>query len=141
MTALDNLDQIVFASNLKTDTYGSPINHMINQIEEVFSECSVDDWDGYGARAVSQKTKWSGTTFIKYLPSGIPNPEFSADPDGHLSFEWYKDPRKIVTVSISPDDILYYAALVGDEKANGSAYLPDGLPEELLDLIHKVVSE
>ena len=72
------------------------------------------------------------------LPLGFPQPEVSGEPDGHINFEWYRSPRRVVSVSIGPDSRLYWAALIGTESPRGSARYIERIPEIILDQIARV---
>ena len=52
---------------------------------------------------------------IEALPHGFPSPTVTAEPDGYLNLEWYRNPRRLLSVSISPQSSLYWAALIGSE--------------------------
>ena len=138
-TGMESLDQIVLESNIKTSTYGTPFYQMINSIKEVFNDCSTDGWDGYNALAVRQDTAEYALSLIMCFPLDIPIPDFFADTDGHINFEWYKNSNRIVTASISQDGIIYYAALIEQESTNGWAFMSSRIPDDLYALIKKVV--
>ncbi len=76
--------------------------------------------------------------FIHALPLGYPLPSVGAEPDGHLTLEWYRNPRWILSVSISPEGILYYAALFGTRDVQGSARFWVEIPQPILELIKEV---
>ena len=76
-------------------------------------DCSLPGWDGYSAEPIAPETHDLAGEFLKALPLGIPVPHVSADPDGQITFEWYKNPRCTVSVSLSPDGDLHFASLVG----------------------------
>ena len=50
-----------------------------------------ENWDGYGASAISQQTLDNALRFIDTIeaaPHGLPAPEISPTPNGTISFEW-----------------------------------------------------
>jgi hypothetical protein len=74
---------------------------------------------------------------IKALPLGYALPSIGVEPDGHITLEWYRRPRWTLSVSVSPEGMLYYSALLGSEDPRGS-YLFDGqISETLLSLIYR----
>ncbi|MGI8980922.1 MAG: hypothetical protein ACR2FY_16975 [Pirellulaceae bacterium] len=105
---------------------------------EAWQPCKVANWDGEGAEAIEQVTYQNAYRLIEALPSGFPSPTVTAEPDGHISLEWYRHPRQILTVSISPEGTLYWAALVGSEDPRGSCRLFDEFPETLRHWIARV---
>jgi hypothetical protein len=105
---------------------------------EAWQPCKEPNWDGEGADAVEREAFQTAYLLIESLPSGIPSPTITAEPDGHLNFEWYKNPRRILSVSISPDGTLYWAALVGSEDPRGSCQFNGEFPKTLLYWIGRV---
>jgi hypothetical protein len=134
-----NLTENAPENHSDTWTYGYPHYNLLNQLGKVFSECSSEGWDGYGAAPVSKETFGYALFLIESLPPGFPTPEIGADSDGHLNFEWYNDPRHLVSVSISPEGKLYYAALIGEEKKHDSVPFTGEIPKKICDIIHEVV--
>lgn len=104
----------------------------------VWIECRQDDWDGYGALPVSEETVLNAYQFIEALPLDYPLPSIGAEPDGHLTLEWYRHPRWILSVSISSESNLYYAALFGQSDVRGSYFFLGEIPTRLLNLIQEV---
>jgi len=51
---------------------------------------------------------------------GVSAANVGAESDGHITFEWYTSPRHILSISVSPDGKLHYAALIGSRKAYGT---------------------
>lgn len=104
----------------------------------VVEQCSFPDWDGYGAEPVSKETARLAWNFLAALPLGMPAPAVSAEPDGHLTFEWYRSRRRTLSVSVSPDGELHYAALLGPNKAFGTEVFLGEIPKTILDWIERV---
>lgn len=109
-----------------------------NELIELWDECKNDDWDGYDALPVQEKTFYLAFEVIDALPLGYPLPSFGAEPDGHITLEWYCHPRWILSVSVSPDGYLYYAALFGDSLIKGEETFLGDIPEIILDLVEKI---
>ncbi len=109
-----------------------------NELYTFWQECKFADWDGYNAFAVQEKTVIKTYWFIEALPLGFPLPSVGAEPDGHLTLEWYSSPRWILSVSISPEGMLYYAALFGTRSERGSDYFWGEIPQHILELIKEV---
>ena len=50
-----------------------------------------ENWDGYGAAAISQQTRDNALHFVDLIeaaPYGVPAPEICPKPNGTISFEW-----------------------------------------------------
>lgn len=122
-------------SQMETVTYG----YVFYQLNNLISECYYEGWDGYDAVAIQLHTYESALRFLRNLPSTLPSPEVSAEPDGHITFEWYLNQRRLVSISVSPEGDLYYAALIGSKKRYGSEPFFGEIPPEIVDIIHQVI--
>jgi len=106
---------------------------------KVAEECRFPNWDGYGAAPVMNETFWQAYRFLDALPFGFPAPSVGAEPDGHLTFEWYRSSRRTLSVSVTPEGDLHYAALLGPSKAYGTEPFIGDVPRLILELIHRVI--
>lgn len=101
--------------------------------------CANPGWDGYGAEPVSRDSYHSAYRVVESLPSGCPMPGVGAEPDGHLTLEWYRSPNQVLSVSVSPEGELNYAALLGStSRRTGSEVFQNNVPGDLLHLIRQV---
>jgi hypothetical protein len=66
-------------------------------------------------------------------------PTVGAEADGHLALDWYASPSRVVSVSISPEGDVHYAALLGGagRRSGTEAFLGD-VPSDLLELIRRI---
>lgn len=109
--------------------------------EELFvvaKECRVQNWDGYGAQAITPEAFALACRFLGALPLGMPAPSVGAEPDGHVTFEWYRSQRQTLSVSISPEGDLHYAALLGPSKAYGTEPFFGEISSRIVGLIRQV---
>ena len=74
------------------------------------------------------------------LPVTIPAPEVAVEPDGMVAFEWYKQPRRVFSVSFETDGTIVYAGLFGNSKTHGTEYFGEQLPQIILENIHRIDS-
>lgn len=113
------------------------------ELWSVWNECRAPNWDGYGAQPVSRATYLKAFEFLKSLPLNCPPPSFGAEPDGELTVEWYREPKRVLSISINELGDLSYAALLGPgpRRAYGSEVFWGEVPERILDLIREVVSK
>lgn len=110
----------------------------LNHLFDVYADCRESDWDGYGAEPVLEITCRNARRFIDALPWGTPLPSFGAEPDGHLTLEWHHSPRRTLSVSVSPEGDLHYAALFGTEKVYGTVSLHGETLKTIVDLISRI---
>lgn len=125
----------------KSNSFGAGIETATQELHEVAKECSSINWDGYGAASVEQETIRQAERFLNALPLGMAAPSVGAEPDGQITFEWYQSPRRILSVSISPEGDLHYAALLGYRKRYGTEPFFGDIPSDVLKLVHRVVTE
>lgn len=120
---------------------GKSYSDLQNELQTIFDESKVDNWDGYGAHPVNIESYLEAQKFIDCLPvTTTILPEASIDPDGEVSLEWYKDPKFSFSISFSGNDMVAYAGLFGLNKINGTEYFGDEIPEIILDNIKRVYS-
>lgn len=61
-----------------------------------------------------------------------------AEPDGHITLEWHRATNRLLSVSVSPEAMLYWAALVGEEDPRGTCPFNGEVPETILYWIGRV---
>ena len=113
-------------------------NASIESIDAVALECSQSNWDGYSAVPVLPETIERARRFLDALPIGTHTPTAGADPDGDVTLEWYCSPRRTLSVSITPNGELNYAALIGSDKAYGTEPFLGEIPKPILELIVRI---
>jgi hypothetical protein len=109
-----------------------------DELAEVWNECRMANWDAHGAEPVETDTLRNAYCFIEALPFGYPLPSVGAEPDGHVTLEWYRATNWLLSVSMSPEGVLYYAALLGEEDPRGSCRFDGEVPETILYWIGRV---
>lgn len=119
---------------------GQQTKGSFNDLYQIFEDCRRANWDGYGAVPVSPQTLQLAYELLEALPLGTPGPSLGAEPDGQVTFEWYQGPRRTLSVSISPEGELHYAALLGLKKAYGTEPFFGETPNDILELIYRVTS-
>jgi len=119
---------------------GQQAKGALDELYRVFDECRETNWDGFGAAPVSERTFELASDFLRSLPLGTTAPSLGAEPDGHLTLEWYRSPRRILSVSISPEGDLHYAALIGAGKSYGTEPFYGEVPEVIVNLIRRVLA-
>lgn len=88
--------------------------------------------------AITEEVRNTAIRFVEALPLGFPQPAVAAEPDGHINFEWYRSPRRLISVSIGPANKIHWAALIGSESPRGVARFIDRLPNSILHYVARV---
>jgi len=114
-------------------------NEMIKQLKLLATQCSVIDWDGYGALPITRDVYERSNKFICCLPLSIEEPTLAADPNGYVAFEWYKSKSSVISICIDQDNFIQYAAIIGSSKKYGTEPFINGIPRNILELINEVI--
>jgi hypothetical protein len=109
-------------------------------IEEVRAECSQPNWDGYGARPISEAVAERARSFLDNLPSSLPAPDIVPESDGDLAIEWHLGSQRVFSVSISKEGPLHFAGLFGEEERHGVEPFYGVVSSEILSYIRKLFS-
>lgn len=118
---------------------GTALRTAYEQLRDVLEGCHDPGWDGYDAEAVSLRTYQYAYKFLESLPPGIPIPTIGVEADGQLTFEWYRDPSWVLSVSVSPEGDLHYAALLGHlSRPSGTKPFLGNTPQEILGVIRRL---
>ncbi len=125
---------------LESYTFGEQARASISELCQLFRDCRLPSWDGYGAAPVSADTFELANQLLEALPPGTSAPSLGAEPDGHITLEWYRSPRRVLSVSVSPEGELHYAALVGASKHYGTEPFYGEAPKAIIDLIYRVLA-
>jgi hypothetical protein len=113
---------------------------VFEELLKTFEECREPNWDGYGAQAVREETYHLAHQFLAALSLSTPVPSIGAEPDGYITMEWHRTVQQTLSVSISPDGELHYAALLGSAKTCGREPFTGAVPKVVADLIHRVTA-
>lgn len=129
----------VLNHKLSSLSLGRAIQMAHAQLQQVFEECSSPAWDGYGAEPVTFEAYINARRVLDALPPDIAMPTFGAEPDGHLTMEWYRTKSHLLSLSVSPEGDLYYAALLaGGRRRSGKEPFLGDLPADLLRIIRQL---
>jgi len=106
----------------------------------VAEEYASPNWDGDNAEPIEDQAYQCAYRFLEALPLGSPPPSISPEPDGHIAIEWYRSPRRTLSVSISPTGDLHYAALLGPRETYGTEPFFGEIPKAVSDLVQHVTA-
>jgi hypothetical protein len=109
-----------------------------DELDGLYKECREPHWDAHGAEVVTPQTLEHARRLIEALPPEYPLPSVGAEPDGHITLEWYQATNRLLSVSVSPHGMLYWAALVGEEDPRGTCPFGGEVPETILYWIRRV---
>ena len=120
-------------------TFGLRGKGAFDDLYQLYQECQEPNWDGYDALPVTEEVFEMAYQLLEALPLSTPLPSFGAEPDGDITLEWHRSPKRTLSVSVNPEGELHYAALLGDSKAYGTEPFFGEAPRAIVDLIHRVM--
>lgn len=119
-------------------SYHVPSESLLAELNELWSECRSDDWDGCGASGLQPEAVRRAAGFLSALPAEFDLPELSAMPNGDVALDWDFAPRRTITVTVAPSPRLAYAAIDGDEEWSGTVSFLSEIPRSLLASIDRL---
>jgi hypothetical protein len=135
---ITNAFNLSYEHLLQSHTFGFMTLNVLEGLEKLQQDCTKQGWDGYNAIPVSPATIELAKSIIAVFPYNMYCPEISAEPDGHVSFEWYRSPLRVLSISITQDGDIHYAALIGSAKAYGTEQFKGTFPHVILDIIQRI---
>lgn len=117
-----------------------PFSESLKALQETFEECSAENWDGYNAAPVTFDDYSAAKRFLLFLPETYSAPEISADPDGKISFDWRPRDGVLLSVSVGRKNTIIYAGRFGEERPKGVEYFGDEIPEIVVRLLDRALS-
>lgn len=109
-----------------------------SEMQLLAANYSQDNWDGDGARRISEDTLAMADAFLRCLPFAIDLPEVLPETTGAVALEWRTARNRIFVVSIFDTGRLVFAGIFGRAKNNGIDFFADGVPIGVLSAIRRV---
>src|SRR4051812_9932951 len=97
-----------------------PTTHAADELRHACEEFQTAGWDGHNAAPVAEGSVRHAVLFLESLPATLIAPTVGAEPDGQVTLEWYRSERHVLSVSVSPEGDLHYAAFVGRNRHYGT---------------------
>ena len=119
----------------------SEMLRLIDELNEIFESCSQDNWDGYGASAISTDTYLDARKIIYMINAAftrIPMPELTPEPNGDIAFEWSDEYGRTFVFSIDDNRTLTYAGIFGVSHAHGIELLGDFIPSTIIKHLERL---
>lgn len=119
-------------------TFAARRSRILDNLLKAASEASVNNWDSYGAKAVTFNSFQSAISFLTHFPSSFQDPDVAVDPDGEVLLEWYVSSRRRFLVSVSDRGTISYAGIFGINKIHGTEEFVDKIPEIVIQGVARV---
>jgi hypothetical protein len=101
------------------------------ELADTFLDCREEGWDGYGALPVKDSSFLRAQAFLSPLMLRFPPPTAGATPHGSLTLEWSVNQRRRMMVCVGDDEQIAYAAVDGDQTAQGVTSFFQDVPQEI----------
>ena len=112
----------------------------LRALDEVFFEYSMENWDGYNAKPLSQKACFEAKKFLQLMPSSLPLPQINPEADGEIELEWYKNSKCLFAISLGGNNMLTFAGIFGEiNKIHGTEAFVDLIPATIVSYIKRAV--
>lgn len=117
-------------------------SRLILELRETFSECSSENWDGYGALPLKEQAVLEAERFIAVMPIFMPDPEIAPEPSGDIGLQWSFGENRILAVSFEGRNIVTYAAILGSPERTkyGKEFFNDSIPQEVVLGVEEISS-
>lgn len=122
-----------------SETIGGSLNAGRVALDDALDECSVENWDGYGAAPANElSAHWAGLV-LEVLPSSIPVPEVAFHPAGDVILEWSPARGRVLSICIGSGGEVRFALRTPTAKFTGIETFSDGLPGGLAQALSSLV--
>jgi len=119
-------------------TFGHPLDEILTALFEIYKDCSIGDWDAYGASPVTEDVYEEAKKIVNLLPSSIESPEIVAEPTGEIGFEWRNGKDHVFVISVGGKHRITYAGIFGGNKIHGSEYFEESLPSIIIEHLRRL---
>jgi hypothetical protein len=122
---------------IKTVTTPPDDVRLERELADILQECSIQDWDGYDAKAIDRISVQHVCQFLEQLPADISYPELAPEPTGDLTMVWRKKGYHLI-VGINASRQIAWGGTSPKGHVYGDAKFDSEIPRELLDLLYSV---
>lgn len=134
---LEKLRKEILEEIQKSESIGRNIisEETLSELKQVYRDCSIDNWDGYGANPITENTYLEAESIIEMLNEtflNFPMPEIVPEPGGEIAFEWNDDYGQTFVFSIDDNKTITYAGIFGQNKVHGTERLRGFLPRTII---------
>jgi hypothetical protein len=114
-----------------------PRLNAIEELDDIYSQCANDNWDGERAAAITQATYIEALKFLAVLPLIIATPEIVPEPNGSIGFEWHRN-RQVFVVSVKGRQTLSYAGVFNGGVSHGTLDFIDSIPPAIIASLQRL---
>jgi hypothetical protein len=119
------------------------LKYFDEEIWNVIIDCHENNWDGYGAKEISDDSIAKAREFCFNVQASeiLSKPYMSVDIDGYVMFTW-QFKQDILSIIVQPNDKIIFSLIFGSERLNGmlpfyQGKIPSLINEKLKELSAK----
>lgn len=141
-TDSDQHVRLIIGHLYEAESLNARVREVQTQLDGLLTECAEAGWDGYEALPINKESYTLANEFLKKYPRNWAMPEVTVDPDGEVSFEWYRKPDLLFSVSVGATGKLSFAGIFGDDNGiHDTAKFEDSIPETVLQNIRQLYTK
>ncbi len=115
------------------------MDNLITELDKMLIECGQKNWDGYNAQPINLFSINQAKELLKMLSLDYQPDSATPECDGGVNLEWYKSPKRLLSISLNGENEISYAGIFDDDSYIGRVvFSAENIP---LDLIKKVKGE
>jgi hypothetical protein len=112
---------------------------LLDELQMFLAPEEAADWHGNSANPTSADSWIAAVQFLSVLPPSFLDLEVSPEIDGCISFDWYRNKDRQLSISFAGDGCIHYAAILGPvERVSGRLAFHDSVPEEIIRLLRRI---
>ena len=126
---------------MSVHSIGSSLYDIQLELDAIYDECAEDNWDGYGAMAISLETIEIAERFANcFLFTNLPIPDIIPEPTDTIAFEWERSAYNTLIVSINSTGEIAYVGMFGSNRSKGIEKFTDSVPEQIVNNLKRLFS-
>lgn len=103
-------------------------------------EAPIPNWNGYGAAAINARSLRQAEMFLRCFGVGASHPSLGASNEGWVTMQWGRSARWTLSLLITDDGWIHWAALFGSERRSGTVPFAGAIQSNLLALINQAAN-
>ncbi|QYK49088.1 MAG: hypothetical protein KF838_04375 [Phycisphaeraceae bacterium] len=119
------------------DSRSIGVQALLDDLYLLADECGKANWDGHGAVPVSPDALANAEAFIRCLRMDLREASLGATSKGWVTIQWGVGPRWTLSIAVTADGWLHWAALFGSERAHGTTPFLGSIPKNLVERIQR----
>ena len=119
------------------DSRAIGVQALLDDLQQLAEDCRHEDWNGYGAKALSQQSLEDAAVFIHGLGINSRDASLGATAKGWVTLQWGPGPKWTLSIAITDDAWIHWAALLGPNREHGTTPFMGAIPKNIAELIQR----